>query len=159
MGQLSSVVSHRFRRYSHRSVMPCPRQAVYRHYWALASERQRIFERRLAGRPAPWTEDPILARYKFCNTFRASDRASQFLIRQVIYDRSPMSPEDVFLRVVLFRLFSRPNTWMKLEAKSGPVTTKSLRRGSIATALDQLWASGQPLYTGAFILCANRAFV
>jgi hypothetical protein len=139
-------------------VQPCPRQAVYRTYWALASERQRIFERRIADRPAPWTEDPILARYKFCNTFRASDRASQFLIRHVIYGPNPMCAEDVFLRVVLFRLFSRPDTWSELEAACGPVTTKALRRGNLAATLDQLWASGQTLYTGAFILCANRAF-
>lgn len=150
--------SNRPARYSHRSVQPSPRQAVYCTYWGFASERQRIFERRVAGLPGPWTDNPILARYKFCNTFRASDRASQFLIREVVYGRSAVTPEDVFLRVVLFRLFSRPDTWTELEAACGPVTTRSLRRGSITAALDQLQASGRTLYTGAFILCANRAF-
>ena len=39
-----------------------------------------IFELRADGGPGPWTDDPILQRYKFCNTFRASDRVSQYLI-------------------------------------------------------------------------------
>jgi hypothetical protein len=139
-------------------VQPRRRQAVYRAYWQLAAERQRIFRARHAGRPAPWTSDPILAKYKFCNTFRASDRASQFLIGRVIYNRLPISPEDEFLRIVLFRLFSRPETWVALEAATGSIGTASLRRGRLAAALDQLWSRGQKLYTGAFILCANRAF-
>ena len=33
------------------------------------------------GPEGPWTEDPILDRYKFCNTYRAADRVSQYLIR------------------------------------------------------------------------------
>jgi hypothetical protein len=139
-------------------VQPRRRQAVYRAYWQLAAERQRIFEARHAGSPAPWTDDPILAKYKFCNTFRASDRASQFLIRHVIYNSVPVSPEDEFLRIVLFRLFSRPSTWIALEAAAGPIGAAELRRGRLVAALDQLWSRRQKLYTGAFILCANQAF-
>jgi hypothetical protein len=38
-------------------------------YWRFAAERQRIFERRLAGDPPPWTSDRILREFKFCNVF------------------------------------------------------------------------------------------
>ena len=47
--------------------------------------------------PAPWTEDAILARYRFTNPWRASDRASQFLIRDVIYSGCGLPAEDVLV--------------------------------------------------------------
>src|SRR5690349_11367478 len=93
-------------------VQPKPRQAVFDTYWRFAAERQGIFHRRSAGQPAPWTNDPILGHYEFCNTYRASDRVSQFLIREVIYGRygRDLPAEDAFMRIVLFRLFSKENT-------------------------------------------------
>ncbi len=33
--------------------------------------------------PFPWAEDSILRAYKFCNVYRATDRVSQYLIRDV----------------------------------------------------------------------------
>src|SRR5437870_3912616 len=104
---------------------PHVREDVYRAYWRFAAERQRVFLRRADGAPAPWTNDPILREYKFCNSYRASDRASQFLIRDVIYS-GEFAPDDLLMRVVLFRLFSRPETWLALERELGPVTRATL---------------------------------
>jgi len=46
---------------------PVPRAGVYELYWQFAARRQAVFERRVAGDPPPWTGDPILRRFKFCN--------------------------------------------------------------------------------------------
>src|SRR3954454_13952724 len=100
---------------------PVPRQKLFDAYWRLAAERQVIFFRRFRNEPAPWTDDPILHSYKFCNAYRASDRHSRFLIRDVIYQPKFAAP-DAFLRVVLFRLFNRISTWQKLEKVHGPVS-------------------------------------
>jgi hypothetical protein len=135
-----------------------PRDEVYRTYWTFAVERQRIFMRRLAGESQPWTDDPILQSYKFCNAFRASDRVSQFLIRYVIYDGRERSPEDVLLRIVLFRLFSKPATWRALETALGDVSASTFDEERTGAVLDGLYARGESLYTGAFILCANKAY-
>lgn len=132
------------------------REEVYRAYWELAAERQRIFLRRAAGEPGPWTEDEILREYKFCNSYRASDRVSQFLIRDVIYG-SDASDDDMLMRIVLFRLFSKVETWRALEAELGPITLDTLKGNHLAAALERLQAAG-PIYTSAFILCANKAF-
>ncbi|MEO8686056.1 MAG: nucleotide kinase domain-containing protein [Devosia sp.] len=59
---------------------------VYETYWRFAAERQRIFFKRLNGGVYPWSEDPILNEYKFTNVYRAADRVSQYLIKNVIYD-------------------------------------------------------------------------
>lgn len=134
-----------------------PRQKVLDSYWRFAAERQRIYLERLAGSPGPWTEDPILAEYKFCNAYRAADRVSQYLIGEVIYAETDPSPEDLLARIVLFRLFSKPATWELLEAGGG-VSVETLRSGRLSTVLDRASAGGRKLYTGAFILCANRAY-
>jgi hypothetical protein len=134
------------------------RSDVYRAYWTLAVLRQHIFEQRAAGDPGPWTSDLILNKYKFCNTFRASDRVSQFLIRDVIYNGSASSPESTLLRIILFRLFSKPSTWRTLEDTVGPITSDTFADERIDSVLDDLYARGETIYTNAFILCANKVY-
>lgn len=138
---------------------PKPRPDVYDTYWRFAAERQRIFYGRLEGEPGPWTEDPILAEFKFCNAFRASDRVSQYLIREVIYPPQALAlkAEDVFLRVVLFRLFSKESTWEALEAASGGISRESFQPPALGAVLDGL-RNRQAIYTAAFILCAHDAY-
>lgn len=140
-------------------MQPTPRRPVFDAYWRFAAERQRIFEARLEDSDGPWTEDPILARYKFCNSFRASDRVSQYLISRVIYDpaASDLAPEDVFLRTVLFRLFSKESTWEALEDATGGVRRETLDTERLGDLLDELRRE-QPIYTAAFILCAHDAY-
>ncbi len=137
---------------------PRPRPEVYRAYWHLAAERQRIFEARLSAAQAPWSADPILRRYRFCNAFRASDRISQYLIRDVVYAPSEFSPTDRVLRTILFRLFSRSQTWEMIEDRCGPLRAESFDPEAIGAVLDKAMAAGRTLYTSAFILCANRAY-
>lgn len=113
------------------------RQEVYDSYWRLAAERQLIFHRRAAGMRPPWTDDRVLMAFKMCNAYRASDRVSQYLIRHVIYRVREYSLDDVFLRIVLFRLFSKQSTWELLEqvpvAQSRP--TASDPRGDLVWAV------------------------
>jgi hypothetical protein len=132
------------------------RDAVYRAYWGFAATRQQAFLRRAAGAPPPWTDDAIIQRFKFTNAYRASDRVSQFLIRDVIYCDG-FRADDTLLRIVLFRLFSRVATWRALEAELGPIRRATISTPRIATVLDRLQAQG-PIYTSAFILCANAAY-
>ena len=79
---------------------------VYDSYWKFAAERQEVFFRKLEGRAAPWTDDSIIARHKFTNAYRASDRVSQFLIKHVVYE-GEQSPEELFFRTILFKLFQQ----------------------------------------------------
>jgi hypothetical protein len=138
--------------------LPIPRPLVLDAYWNLAAERQRIYFRRLDGDLGPWTSDSILSSYKFCNAYRASDRVSQYLIRDVIYADSSYGAEDELLRIVLFRLFSKPATWELLCDALGDVNLETFRAEKFGETLDTAFNSGQKLYTSAFILCANRAY-
>lgn len=137
---------------------PTLRSDVYRTYWTFAAERHRIFEARVAGAPGPWTQDPILSGHRFCNAFRAADRVSQHLIQTAALGERGLSEADVFVRVVLHRLFSRPSTWNALESALGTVDATSFDERLYGGVLDQLIQRNERIYTGAFILCANRAY-
>lgn len=138
---------------------PTPRAGVYELYWTFASRRQQAFERRLAGGPWPWTTDPILQRFKFCNVFRAADRVSQYLIRSVAYREPADSPDDRLFQIVAFRTFSQPATWDRvIELLNRAPTLVDLASGQFEKALDRVKHERGGLYTGAFILCATKAF-
>lgn len=128
-------------------------------YWRFAAERQAIFHRRSTGQPGPWTDDPILGHYKFCNTFRASDRVSQYLVREVIYGPhgADLPAEDAFLRIVLFRIFSKESTWDLLENATGGLARSTFDTDRLAAVLSGAKAKG-PIYTAAFILCAANPY-
>ena len=138
---------------------PKPRRGVYELYWQFASRRQAAFERRLAGKNAPWSDDPILQEFKFCNVYRAADRVSQYMIREVCYADEVGSAADRAFQIVAFRTFSKISTWNRLMALlDGPPLIRNLADGSFVAALDRIKREDGGLYTGAFILCANKAF-
>jgi len=142
----------------HRSP-PVPRREIFDLYWYFASERQRIFERRYLGFDSPWSQDPILRAYKFCNVFRAADRVSQYLIREIACQDSAVSPADRLFQIVAFRTFSRIETWEAIRRFLGhDPLLNDLRGGSFREAVEYARASTGGLYTGAFILCATSAY-
>lgn len=143
-----------------RRAQPRMRDGVYELYWTFASHRQAAFEARLAGRSRPWTTDPILQVYKFCNVFRASDRVSQYMIRDVAYGTDPDTDDrDRVFQITAFRTFSNIATWETLTQElGGAPRLDHLRSGAFGKALDRTKARNGGLYTGAFILCANKAF-
>lgn len=136
-----------------------PRQGIYELYWHFASERQRAFERRVAGEKWPWTDDSILQEYKFCNVFRAADRVSQYMIRDVCYHKETCSPEDRIFQIVAFRTFSKIDTWRTVQEALGHYPRlDDLASDAFTKALEEAKCINGGLYTGAFILCATDAY-
>lgn len=131
---------------------------VLESYWKFAAERQRIFEKRLAGDPQPWTTDPILQAYKFTNVFRACDRVSQYLIREVIYHPdASRDPEEVVFRILLFKLFNSIPAWEVLKAKFGIPTWKGFNEQIYAAELVSAWKSGAEIWNCAYVQNQNYA--
>jgi hypothetical protein len=134
-----------------------PRPEVYDLYWQFAAKRQNIFFNRLSRNTPPWSADPIFQKFKFCNVYRASDRVSQYLIRNVIYSGSQES-QEVFFRTVFFRLFNRNETWDFLKEKLGEITLTTFDPEGLSKLLSERHRQGEKIFGGAFILCANKAF-
>jgi alpha-glutamyl/putrescinyl thymine pyrophosphorylase clade 1 len=138
---------------------PIPRPGVYELYWQFAYNRQRAFEARAAGVDGPWSDDPIIQQYKFCNVFRATDRVSQYLIRHVCYGQPGDDAVDRLFQIVAFRVFSNIQTWELVLSHLGQAPTiDTLIDGSFERALDAVKSQTGKLYTGAFILCATDAY-
>ena len=119
-------------------------------FWRYAAERQQIYLRRQAGKPAPWTADPVLSAYRFTNVYRATDRVSQYLISRVQYNRA-WSWRDTFVRTLVFKIFNRPQTWEYLLAHLGEITSDDLESGRIDKSLERL-AARRPLYNAAYVM-------
>ena len=134
------------------------RQKVYDLYWYFAYERQNIFIKKLNGEEPPWTEDPILQEYKFCNSYRVNDRVSQFLLKNVIYNDNNYSKEDMLFRIILFKLFNKEDTWLLLLNEFGDITLKNFEISKYSMVLEKAMQNGIAIYNDAYISCANKAF-
>lgn len=136
-----------------RTLEPTP---VFDTYWRFAAARQDMYLQRLGGSPAPWTDDPILREHRFTNAYRASDRVSQFLIREVIYgEAAPRDPEDVVFRILLFKVFNKIETWRALERELGPIGWRDYDFHDYRRALDLAVQRG-PIYSPAYVIPPPR---
>lgn len=137
----------------HTRLAPAKPTIVLDSYWRFAAERQEIFFKRLHGEKRPWTSDPIIAAHKFTNAYRASDRVSQFLIRNVIYrDDLPDDPAEVIFRTLVFKLFNKIETWHLLERTLGPITHAEYSFKRYNRVLEQAMAKGERIYSAAYIM-------
>jgi hypothetical protein len=124
-------------------------------YWRFAAERLAMFYRRRLDSVGPWTNDPILRLYRFTNVFRATDRVSQYLIREVQYgaERS-QEPNEVFFRTLLFKIFNKIETWEALEVAHGPIAWRSVDLDALDRTLTLIRSRGRPIYSAAYIIPA-----
>lgn len=92
-------------------------------FFAYARERHAVYLRRASGAPAPWTEDPILQQYRFCNVFRELDTTTVWFRENV---RDPLRDKpEVLLATVVFRLFNRITTGEAIFLQSELFTASS----------------------------------
>lgn len=125
--------------------------AVFDTYWRFAAERQNIYFRRLRGEQSPWTADKVLSEYKFTNVYRAADRTSQYLIRNVIY-KQKYGIRDTSLRVLLFKIFNKTETWELLENALGQICEATFDIHKIDAVLERALANKAAIYSAAYIM-------
>lgn len=135
----------------HVRLAPAKPTIVYDTYWRFAAMRQAVFFARWRDEPRPWTVDPILSEFKFTNAYRAADRVSQYLIREVIYKGSS-EPRDVFFRTLLFKTFNRISTWELLSRECGEISYSSDFVRNFDRILTRAMARGERIYSPAYIM-------
>lgn len=136
------------------SLAPLHPTPVYDAYWQFAAVRQDVFFRRLTGMPPPWTDDPILQRHRFTNAYRASDRVSQYLIRNVLCT-DDNSPQEVFFRALLFKIFNRISTWQGLRARLGELSYRDFKFDRYDKALCDMRVEGEKVFSAAYMMPAG----
>jgi len=131
---------------------------VFDTYWRFAVERQEIFFRRVRGEREPWTNDPVLREHKFTNVYRAADRVSQYLIRNVAY-RGDLSLRDTVFRILLFKLFNKIETWELIEEFLGEVIEPQFSVDRVDRVLTRALEGGASIYSAAYIMPSGPASV
>lgn len=124
---------------------------VFDTYWRFAARRHAAYFKRLEGGPGPYTDDPVIARHRFTNAYRAADRVSQYLIRRVIGTDS-RDPVDLVFRTLLFKMFNRISTWEALVERLGEPTWHSFEFGSYDRVLTDLRRAGERVYSAAYVI-------
>ena len=137
-----------------KDLIPTP---VYDTYWKFATERQEVFYSRIENKKFPWTDDEILKTYKFTNAYRASDRVSQYLIKNVIYNNDQYSPEDQCFRIILFKLFNKIETWEYLEKKLGEISYKTYDYSIYNQLLTQKLVDKEKIYSAEYIMPSGKS--
>ena len=81
-------------------------------YWQIEREIIRWKKEELKM-PAPWTKDPILQEFKFCQVFREDDRTTRWFAKHI---REPMRDDTkVLMATVIFRWFNLIETGRTLK--------------------------------------------
>lgn len=131
---------------------------VYDTYWEFAGKRQEVFFNRIQNKPFPWTDDKIIQKYKFTNAYRACDRVSQYLIKNVIYGTNEYSPEDLCFRIIFFKLFNKIETWEYMENNLGEISYKTYSYDRYNELLTQKIGNDERIYSAAYIMPSGKSF-
>ncbi len=132
--------------------------SIFEDYWQFAFKRQEVLRSKY-GKDVSDNNgllDPIIQTYKFTNCYRSTDRVSQYLINHVIYTGATISPDDTFLRVILFKLFNKIETWEWLESELGEISRKTFSIPLIARLLEERKRQDKTLYSAAYIMPSGK---
>lgn len=128
-------------------------QADYAPLFGWIKEREQIRIRKDGGAPQPWTDDPILAAYRFCNVRREDDRVTVW-IRQNIRERYADHPH-LWLMLCIARQINWPPTLEHLMATGAwPGSDNFDFAPAMTRELNDWQARGQKVYTGAYMISA-----
>lgn len=131
---------------------------VYDVYWNFAYERQKVFFNRLLRKQNPWTSDPVIGKYKFTNTYRISDRVSQFLMSNIINqdEDNKLSDEDKLFRILIFKIFNKIETWKLLEKSLGVIAWSCYSFKEYDKILNAAFSNHISIYSAAYIMASGK---
>lgn len=127
------------------------RTEAYEYYWKFAVERQNIFFKKFSSKKK-LTSDPIFQEFKFTNAYRASDRVSQYLIKNVIYKNGDYSLEDMLFRILVFKVFNKIETWEYLESRLEDIRYETFDFQYYNQLLNEAMNNGQAIYSNAYMM-------
>jgi hypothetical protein len=128
-------------------------------FFAFMKARHDIYVARNKDRkPYPWTADPILQQFRFCNVYRELDTVTIW-IRQHIREPFADHPHLWFM-LAMARRINLPDTLAEIIAdKKGAwphgKTRSAYRPDRLLMLLDDRTARGEQVYTGAYMITAE----
>jgi hypothetical protein len=87
-------------------------------FFAFVQERQAIWHRRhVLGQAFPWTDDPILQRYKFTNVYRQLDPGTTQIVGDLKARVERYNPYELLRNAMLYRVFNNRHLWPEIAWK------------------------------------------
>jgi hypothetical protein len=117
-------------------------------HFAFLRERYQILLRRRAGQPAPWTDDPVLREWRFCNVRREDDRTT-IAFRETVRDPLRDDPH-VLLATIAWRWFNLIETGEVL--RPFLMSKDAWNRAEVGQLLQERQDRGEQVFTGAFMV-------
>jgi hypothetical protein len=115
-------------------------------------EREAVRIRKDRGDPKPWTEDKILATYRFCNVRREDDRVTVW-VRENIREQFAEHPM-IWLMLCIARQINWPDTLDELIAECAWPLDDGFEPAQITRVLNARKVRGEKVYTGAYMISA-----
>ena len=107
-------------------------------------ERYSIKLKREAGQPPPWTQDPILQQYRFCNVHRSDDKVSRWI---AVNWRDPnRNDPHVWFAMLVARFINLPETLSTI-GYPVPFNARSMRK-----KLKERKAAGLKIWNPAYMV-------
>ena len=132
---------------------PIETTEVYDTYWKFAALRQDAFFNKIENKSYPWSNDSIINTYRFTNAYRAADRVSQYLIRDVIYSPEFSDPpNEVLFRILLFKLFNKIDTWELIRSEIDIPNYEEYDFDRYNEVLNEAFTAGETIYSAAYIM-------
>jgi alpha-glutamyl/putrescinyl thymine pyrophosphorylase clade 1 len=113
------------------------------------SERSLIQQKREAGEPKPWTDDPILLKFKFCNVRREDDRVTKW-IRDNWREQNSDDP-FIWNAMSIARLINWPGTLQDIGYPERGVR-QWLGKEQAKRAMHFRQEMGEQVFTGAYMI-------
>jgi 5-hmdU DNA kinase, helical domain len=115
-----------------------------------AVERYLIYKKRNAGLPKPWTTDPILLEWRFCNVYRECDTVTRW-IAENWRDRHHDDPH-LWFAICVARFVNWPDTLAEL---GYPVPWKASK---FLKVMERRRKAGEKVYSGAYMIRSDKEF-
>ena len=120
-------------------------------FWKYIIERYRIYLKKKKGEDYPWTQDPILLKWKFTNVFRETDPGTLFLINNIIPNFS-VDFENLLFNIIIYRIYNRIETFKYI----GNQKIADFNRENLEISLREIVTNGNKVFTNAFIVPSYR---
>ena len=121
-------------------------------FWQYIIKRYNIYLKRINNESYPWTDDPILLKWKFTNVFREDDPGTIYVIDKII-PHFKNDFQNLLFNTIIYRLYNKINTMDKIGLQKIETFDKDLLEGKLREV-----AISDKVFTNAFIV-SSFAFI
>lgn len=114
------------------------------------AERHNIYIRRNSGQKKPWTNDPIMRAYRFCNIYRELDKVTVWIMENWI--KPYVDTDTLAMRALVGRLINHPDTLQLMLNTKGCNLVSNFSQKAMWRLFQEIKSGGNKLVTGAYIV-------